>query len=186
MKTIVKVMALSVALGLSGCASQNTVADTQASETDFIAANYKAADQLLMLASPKLAKGSSVIMATLVNIDSLESSSTLGRGISEQVTTRFSQAGYNMIEMKFRGSVYMKRNEGELMLTREVSQLAKAQNANAVVVGTYARAGTNVFINLKIINPNTDTVIAATDYALPLNRDIKILLGDRAQGYSGY
>jgi TolB-like protein len=186
MNTLIRITAICAALSLTACANTTSAYDSAAAhrdEADFITTNYRAADQLLTLVAPKLPKGASVIMATLVNIDALESSSTLGRGVSEQLTTRFSQAGYNMIEMKFRGSVYMKRNEGELMLTREISQVAKSNNANAVVVGTYAEAGSAVFVNLRVIDPNTDTVLAATDYALPMTRDVRSLLGKRTQSY---
>lgn len=184
MKTMFKIAVVGLALTLGGCAT-DFAAPSQArqGEIDFIAANYTAADNLLRLVAPKLPKGASVIMATVVNVDALESSSTLGRGISEQVTSRFSQAGYTMIEMKFRDSVYMKRNEGELMLAREVSHIAKTNNANAVIVGTYAEAGANVYVNLKVIDPNTDTVMAATDYMLPMTNDVRSMLGKRPRGY---
>lgn len=182
MKTIFKIAAVCAALTLGGCATYTPSAVVRPNDTEFIATNYQAADELLRQVAPRLPKGSAVIMATLVNIDALETSSTLGRGISEQITTRFSQAGYSMIEMKFRDSVYLKRNEGELMLTREISQLAKAHNANAVIVGTYAEASLTVFINLKVIDPATNVVMAATDYALPMNGDVRRLLGKRPQG----
>lgn len=187
MNAIFKFAPVVVVLAMTGCAEfaapKPNSAYAQPVNVDFIGVNYKAADQLLAGAMPKLAKGSAVIMATVVNIDALESSSTLGRGISEQVTTRFSQAGYNMIELKFRDSVYMRRSEGELMLTREISQVARAHNANAVIVGTYAEAGVTVFVNLKVIDPNSNVVLAATDYALPMSSDVRRLLAKRPQAY---
>ncbi|MDI3514316.1 MAG: hypothetical protein PWP40_1545 [Rhodocyclaceae bacterium] len=45
-----------------------------------------------------------------------------------------------MIEMKFRNNVYMARDQGEPMLTREIRDLANSHNAQAVVVGTYAQS----------------------------------------------
>jgi len=187
MNTTTKIAAVCLVLALGGCStvspSAYSYSTASQSEADFISTNYKAADQLLALAAPKLPKGAVVIMATLVNIDALENSSTLGRGVSEQITTRFSQAGYSMVEMKFRDSVYMKRNEGELMLTREISQLARTHNANAVIVGTYAEAGSAVFINLKVIDPTNNLVMAAMDYALPMTGDVRSLLGKRPQRF---
>lgn len=184
MNTLFKIAAVCATLAMGGCALDGAPrADTRPAEFDFIATNYAAANELLKQMQPKLPAGSAIIMATLVNIDALETSSTLGRGVSEQITTRFSQVGYSMIEMKFRDSVYLKRNEGELMLTREISLLAKAHNANAVIVGTYAEAGATVFINLKAIDPNTNVVMAATDYALPMTHDVRSLLGKRPQRF---
>jgi hypothetical protein len=51
-----------------------------------------------------------------------------------------------------------------------------------VVVGTYSRASSTVFINLKVVKPESNIVIAAQDYSLRMNRDIctMILRDDRA------
>lgn len=183
MRTVIASALCASLLFTSGCAH---VASPQAStpEPDLISVNYAAADALAGRISNKLPKGSAVLIATLVNIDALESSSTLGRTISEQVGTRFTASGYQVIELKLReGGVYLKRNEGELMLTREISLLAKSYNASAVIVGTYAEAGSSVLINLKVVDPNSNVVMAATDYSLPTNQDVRFLLGKRGQRY---
>lgn len=180
--TLISTLAASILL-VSGCAHYSAP-QASAPEPDFIAVNHAAADGLLNRMGTKLPKGSAVLVATLVNIDALESSSTLGRAVSEQIGTRFSANGYQVIELKLReGGVYLKRNEGELMLTREISLLAKSYNASAVIVGTYAEAGSSVYINLKVVDPASNVVIAATDYALPMNQDVRVLLGKRAQRY---
>lgn len=184
MRTLIKTGLLVAALGLGGCAHVNQSAQERTPEPDIISVNHAAADRLLAQLQSKLPKGSAVLIATLVNIDALESSSTLGRSVSEQVGTRFSSAGYQVIELKLReGGVYLKRNEGELMLTREISVLAKSYNAGAVVVGTYAEAGGSVFVNLKVVDPNSNVVLGAVDYPLPMNQDVRALLGKRAQRF---
>lgn len=119
------------------------------------------------------------IVATLVNIDQLEQSSTLGRLISEQVASRMTQMGFSVLELKVRNGVYMKRNEGELLLTREIKEVASTHNAQAVIVGTYAESATLVHVNLKVVNPATSMVIAAHDYALPLDKQISSLIRKR-------
>ncbi|KAB2319846.1 hypothetical protein F8A86_07430 [Betaproteobacteria bacterium SCN1] len=175
---------LAAGLAVSGCAHVEAPRE-RAPQADIIAHNHTAAEALIgQVQASRLPKGSAVLIATLVNIDALETSSTLGRSISEQVGTKFSAAGYQVIELKLReGGVYLKRNEGELMLTREISQLAKSHNAGAVIVGTYAEAGSTVFINLKVVDPASNVVLAATDYALPMNQDVRTLLGKRAQRF---
>ena len=99
----------------------------QAQHNAFNAANYGAVAELLKRypAAPATASNFSnsggnapFIVATLVNIDQLEQSSTLGRLISEQVASRMTQMGYGVLELKVRNGIYMKRNEGELLLTR--------------------------------------------------------------------
>ena len=168
------------ALGLAACADgpAKKVEPTweQAANNPLVPANYRAADALLAQIRPSVGNGQPLIMATVVSIDALEKSSTLGRLISEQVAGRFTQAGYRMIEVKFGNAIYMKRDQGELMLTREISNLAKSHDAQAVVVGTYGESNDYVFVNLKIVQPSTNTVIAVHDYVMPLDSSMRSLL----------
>ena len=81
-----------------------------------------------------------------------------------------------MLEMKFRENIYMKQNEGELLLTREITSAAKQHNAQAVIVGTYGVADDVVFINLKIVQPISNLVLAVHDYALPRDVNLRAML----------
>lgn len=172
-----------VIVSLVGCSSTPTPKPEptweQAANNPLIPANYKAAEALLAQVSAKLGKPHPLIIATVVNIDNLDQSSTLGRLISEQVAARFTQAGYRMVEMKFRNNVYVRRNQGELMLTREINELAQSHDAQAVIVGTYGQSDNYVFINLKIIQPASNIVLAVQDYVLPLDGSTKALLRNR-------
>ena len=160
----------------------------QAQHNAFNAANYGAVAELLKRypAAPATASNFSnsggnapFIVATLVNIDQLEQSSTLGRLISEQVASRMSQLGYGVLELKVRNGVYMKRNEGEFLLSREIREVAAAHNAQGVVVGTYAEGANLLHVTLKLVDPSSSLVLAAHDYTLPLNRQVKSLLRTR-------
>lgn len=112
----------------------------------------------------------------MVDIDDLERSSTLGRFVSESVSARFTQNRYKMVEMKFQNAVYMKSGEGELMLTRQIRDIASYHQAQAVVVGTYSRASSTVFVNLKVVRPESNIVIAAHDYSLRMSKDVCIMI----------
>jgi TolB-like protein len=170
---------------LAGCASQPAERGSLAHST-FIAANYRAADELLAQLQGRLPLGQPLIVATVVNIDALDQSSTLGRLVSEQISARFSRSGYNMIEMKFRNNVYMSRGEGELLLSREISEIARAHNARAAIVGTYGVSGGAVYLNVKVVDPGANFVMAAHDYALPLTSGIQTMLGGGSTGGSAY
>ncbi|MDD2384253.1 MAG: FlgO family outer membrane protein [Sulfurospirillaceae bacterium] len=163
---------------LNGCVASNQTDLTHSVKYDMTSINYKAAEKLLLDANLPLE--SVIIMATVVNIDDIENSSTLGRLISEQISARFIQAKMNVIEMKFRENIYMKQNTGELMLTRDIGKIAKTYSANAVIVGTYAVANSAVYVNIKIINPSTNVAIAATDYVLPMNRDVDDMISKKS------
>ena len=78
-----------------------------------------------------------------------------------------------------RNGIYMKRNEGEFLLTREIREVAAAHNAQGVVVGTYAEGANLLHVTLKLVDPSSSLVLAAHDYTLPLNRQVKSLLRTR-------
>ncbi len=167
-------------IGVSGCASTQYVSNKEHATTThisdpFIRTNYKAADALINQLNNQVTTTSPIIVATLVNIDDLNNSSTFGRLVSEQVSARFSQSNFTMLEMKFRGYVYMKQDQGELLLTREIKDVAKSHNAQAVIVGTYASSQDTVYVNLKVIQPNTNIVVAVHDYTFPIDTNLRTL-----------
>ncbi len=164
---------LALPLLLAGCATTDQV---HGSPDAIMNVSYKAGDALLAQLNGKLVQGKPLIMATIVNIDALEQSSTLGRLLSEQITTRLVHGGVKMVEMKLRNNVYLKRNTGELMLTREIGEVALAHHAQAIVVGSYAESNEFIFINLKVIQPNTNFVLAGYDFVLARDRVVRSML----------
>ena len=178
-KTLARASVLALPLMLAACSSTPPKEEANyatISSNQFIESNYKAADSLMHQLSGKLAVDKPLIMATVVNIDALEQTTTLGRLVSEQLSTRLAQGGLNMVEMKLRNSVYLKRNQGELMLTREIGEVATAHNAQAIVVGSYAETSDMVFINIKVIQPNTNFVLAGQDYVLAKEGIVRSML----------
>jgi hypothetical protein len=171
-----------IACAAAGCATeaarQRVPGPTyaEAANSELVASNYRAADALMAQFGGTPA-GGPLIVATVVNIDALELSSTLGRMISEQVSARFSQRGWLMVEMKLRGSIYMRRGEGELILTREIGEIAHINQAQAVIVGSDALGVSAVYVNLKIVRPGSNVVLSAHDYVLPANQEVRTMLG---------
>ena len=112
----------------------------------------------------------------MVNIDSLNQSSRFGRLISEQIATRLTQLGYNVVEMKLRNDVYIREGTGELLLSRDVRNLSRNYNAQVVVVGNYAVAAGYVYLTLKAVTIADNRVVAAVNYQLPQTENNKVLL----------
>ncbi|MEK9940415.1 MAG: FlgO family outer membrane protein [Methylotenera sp.] len=82
--------------GLLGCAQNSTYQSGRSEETSgnsqsnsLITVNYKAADVLTAQLNGKLNPAQPLIVATLVNIDDLNNSSTFGRLTSEQVSATY-------------------------------------------------------------------------------------------------
>lgn len=165
---------------ISACAlnpQSNRQSQANRQPSDFIQMNYFAADALSKSANQRreLSKSAPILVATLVNIDSLTESSRLGRIISEQLQARLSQHGYAVVELKIRGNLFVKQDQGELLLSREIKDITTSHKAQAVVVGTYAVASDNVFINLKVVG--TDNIILGTyDYSLEVDADTRAML----------
>ena len=173
-----KVFLLLILVILAGCESAPHK-DALISPDRYIELTYEATDRLtaqLGQQNAYLNKSEPILVATLVSVDELESSSRLGRSLSEQVAARLTQKGFKVIEVKLRGALFVKRAEGELLLSREIAQISQSYRAPAVVVGTYAPATSFVHVNLKVVSADTQVVLAAADYGLPLDDNTKTLL----------
>ncbi|WP_119155196.1 FlgO family outer membrane protein [Caldimonas tepidiphila] len=174
-------LAAALTLLVSACATETSATRRmptyeEAATNPFVPANYRAAEALLAQLQGKVPTGHPLIVATVVNIDALERSSTFGRLVSEQVSARFAKAGHRMVEMKFSNNVYMKRDQGEMMLTRELRDIAATHDAQAVIVGTYGESSDFIFVNLKVIQPHTNVALAVHDYVLPVDGTTRTLL----------
>ena len=143
-------------------------------KTDLLDANYRAADQLLQ--TVRIDPAQPLIVATLVSVDRVHESSRLGRLFSEQIAGRLVQRGLNVVEPKLRETLAMQRDQGELLLSRELREVARSHAAQAVVVGTYAASATTLYVSLKMVVPTGNSVVAACDYALPLDDNVRTLL----------
>lgn len=178
------ILALTAALALSTAACttlpplEPTSLLSDASAEKFVPANHKAVDRLLasLHTDKEFLKNHPVIVATIVNIDDLKGS-RFGRVVSEHVSTRLTQRGYPVIELKLRGTIFVKQAEGELLLSRELQEITLNHKAQAVVVGTYAEARDHVFVSLKMIDADTGHAIAAHDYTLPIDSAVYSMLG---------
>lgn len=169
--------------GLAGCATSPMHSyyyggqSGGMSHSNLIEVNERAADALLQTAP--LDARQPVLVATLVHVDRLTESSRLGRMFSEQIAGRMVQRGLRVTEVKLRENLLLQRDQGELLLSREVREVSQAQDAQAVVVGTYAASNSVVYINLKLVNPVGNTVVAAHSYAVPMDENVRALLAGR-------
>ena len=162
-------------------AADNNV-DIVAGDVDVMSVNYAAVDSLLEKLPVELDEDSPILVASFVNLDNLEESSTFGRLISEQFSSRFKQKGYTTLEMKLRTTVFIKQRSGEFLLSRELSDIGTKHRAQAVVVGTYAPASRKVYLTVRVINVASGQILASHDYRLPMTADVfKMLLKGRQE-----
>ena len=132
-----------------------------------------------------------ILVGTITDIDMLETSSTLGRMISEQITARLTQQGYNVTELKMRTSLNIKdgrknaSESGEYMLSRDVDSIRAEQKAAIAITGTYAVAGQDVLVNLKLLDVATGKILGATDYTIRKDSNVARLISNNRAVHSG-
>ena len=170
----------------AGCMQLNSKADHRQHpaikpHSEILELSYAAADTLSGDLDKKLADRSGAILAaSLVNIDNLEESCSLGRLISEQVASRMAYHGYRVLEMKVRqNSVYIKKGEGEFILSREIQQIGATHDGAYVLVGTYTVAKGSIYISLRIVDTEDNTIITGCDYELLRNYQTDSLLSQK-------
>lgn len=141
------------------------------------ASSQQAADALQSVLEGRVSKESPVLVATMVQLDDLQKSSTLGRVVMQQVASRLSQYGYRIVESRLRQDMAIKPYEGEFMLTRDVAKLMQAQYAaQAVLVGSYVENSGAVYFSLRLIRLDDGSVVGGYEYHLPNRGEVRSLL----------
>jgi TolB-like protein len=121
-----------------------------------------------------------ILVASFVNIDDLQQSSTFGRMIAEQIGSRIAQKGYKVIELKLRtNTVFVQMQTGELLLSRKLREISLQHDAYAVVVGTYGDSKESVYVTAKIIRTEDSVILSSYDYRLFIGPDTKQMLRKR-------
>ncbi|REC95922.1 FlgO family outer membrane protein [Kushneria indalinina] len=135
-----------------------------------------AAERLVRNTHGRLAATDTIIATTFVDVDQLGRSSTLGRTLTEALTSKMVENGLNVIEVKLRDSLYIEEYTGELILSRNVQRLGNNYNASAVLLGTYAVARGEVFVNARVVRLADQLVLGATSFRVPMDADVQMLL----------
>lgn len=181
---------LAATLGLlAGCSSTPTTTRQdptyeEAASSRFVALNKEAVSRLVAglgnsengIPAQIARNEAPVLVATIVNVNDLRRSAPLGRTLSEQYTSQLATLGYNVKEMKLRGDVFIREQTGELMLSREIRDVARNHHTSLVLVGTYSAAANFTYVSLKFVRTEDSRILRAYDYALPNDKDVTRLL----------
>ena len=171
---------LATLLLVSGCSDVNQRVIkpvTTAQASNLVVASHDAADALAKPAADiSLSSKPVTIVTTFVDSENFLQSSALGRTVSEQIAGRLAQLGFPVREIRLRGDILVKGNQGELLLSRELKEVAKEHEASSVVVGTYSEGAQTVFLSTKMIRLDDNRVISAHNFSLKKDHDIAALL----------
>lgn len=166
---------------LAGCASNNAPVRVEptyqeAASNLFLQSNGDAVSKLVAEFDMSTLGSGPVLVATVVNVNDMSRSAPLGRTLSEQYASVMAGKGFNVKEIKLRGEVFVKEGAGELLLSREIKDIARNQNAALVLVGTYSAAANFTYVSLKLVRTEDSRIVRGHDYALPNDRDVQRLL----------
>ena len=176
--------AVVVVLFFGACASSKPVFKGGSSETEvasegepnLVRVSYDLADSLILNLREPLARDKTILVASFVDVRYMQRSSNFGRMMAEYICSRLGQKGYKVIEIKLRNAVYVKEKGGEFLLSRAVKEISDAHDAQAVVVGTYAQAMTNVYISTRVVQADNGEIISSCDIKLPLDIGLRSML----------
>lgn len=154
-----------------------------AAEPDDLAGLIYTAAQVLGERAESLAKDRPIVVTTVVSVDDLKHSSTLGRLVSELVSNRLAQRGYLVRDVRYTGALELRPETGEQVLSREAKEVLKPVNAQAIVAGTYAVAGQKIYVNLRLIKADNAELLSSVDVVVRLDDNTRALVG--TEGASG-
>ena len=110
------------------------------------------ASQLFEAGKDELA-GGVTMPASFVNQDNLDSSSSFGRYIAEQLFYELNQLGVPVREYRTMGRIMTRPQDGEFALTRRMEEAAPVPTAGLVLTGTYYFDKHAVFVNARLYRP---------------------------------
>lgn len=115
--------------------------------------------------------GQTVAVASFVDVDKLNRTNTFGRFLTEGVMDRLTRRGYSIVETRAARELMPQPNVGEHALSREPDEVEEGVAADAVVLGTYAKAGDTVIVHARLVLPESRRVVSVGLFQMSLRRD---------------
>ncbi len=117
-----------------------------------------------------------VAVATFVDLDNLYGTSTFGRVLGEQMISELAMKGYNVREIRQSEALQIMYDQGEFGLSRDLKQLRQAQDLSGIIVGTYTVSPVRIYVNARLIDPNSALVLSAASVEMPKTQEIAKML----------
>jgi TolB-like protein len=158
---------------LTGCMSMH-------SSRNLLRTSQQAADRLAKNIEQPLVPGEgSILVASFVNVDDMNDSSSFGRIASEQIASALAREPhmFPVVEVRLRENIFLKEQAGEFLLSREAMDVSKKHDAQALLVGTYAVGHESVYISARLVNPVSNQIVSSYDFNVRLDDNTKTLVG---------
>lgn len=174
-------LAVIAPFSVTGCTALTGGSD----RTSLTDANYKAAEMLQQQARSHVSQNTRIQVSALTDMGNPDELAPLGRLIAEQIGGRFVQLGYTVAPAGTDEAMLMREQAYETAQQNLPSYEPAAgglQTPNAVITGQYARADRQVMVSLRMIDGGSGRLLAAYDYALPGDKDVRELAKPPSSG----
>jgi len=143
-------------------------------------ASYAAADMLIQQSKILVTSETALQIGVLSDMDNPAEATAFGRVVTGQIGARFVQLGYNVSSgLPGGGMAGAMDGDAAYGATYDAASMDSGMGAPVagpvLIAGQYALAKKTVMINLRLTEIQTGRVLAAYDYSMPLNSDIKQL-----------
>lgn len=163
---------------LTGCQSiGNNTATPSEPPPSLSELAHQAAEEMVSH-HPDILSSSPMIAATFVDIDNLDSSSTLGRITSEIMASALVRQGMQLREVKIRDNLFMEESMGEHILPRQLNRASARLDARSILMGTYAQGEDYLYVSARLVRLTDALVLGSADFQIRLDNNIRSLLDD--------
>ncbi len=100
-------------------------------------------------------------VTTFVNLDDLYSTSSFGRVVGEQLMSELAMRGFDVVELRHSDALQFLNAGGEFALSRDIAAVRRERDLGAIVVGTYVVSPVRVYLNARLVDPNSSMVLSA-------------------------
>ncbi len=169
------VLLFSLAAFAQGCASKSEPLGV-AEAPDLLKANNLAGDALAQMLDKTCGPGNAILTTSLVDLDNLNSTSSLGRLSGQQIGSRLGQRGFKVLEARMTAELVM-NERGEFMLSRDTAALfSRDPEAHAALVGVYSQGAGRVYMSARVVRLADNAILGAYEYYLPYRDDAHKML----------
>lgn len=119
---------------------------------------------------------STCVITTFVRLDDLKKADSLGRLLAEGMGNELVKSGMTVTEIRNANAVSVAPYTGELLLSRDSSELKNYVNTSYALTGTYSIGERSVAISVRLLDMRTNRIVAVAANELLRTPDIDALL----------
>ena len=191
--TVLAVAASLAMAPLSGCTGVATAIQsaTEQEKSKILYTSYQAADIIAQQANSHVSPSDVIGVEPLLPLDAKYNSAAFGHVVSQNVSARLVQLGYNIgIPMDIPQTPYQMPSQpqpitdayGNVVGVQPVQpyQQPSVQRtmvpSGIVLTGHYAETRTGMLVSLRLVNKDMNRILAAYDYSIPMQSQVRDLL----------